>query len=224
MTEVLKVIIERFSWLVGLLCSIVYGELVHGLFYAIRNNFYSGLISRRFKIFKGTIKGGTIKLSGGKYIKVGERTIIYKNCRIEAVDKHQNQKFCPELIIGNDTIIRNDGIISCFNKIIIGDNVRIAPRVFISDATHGSFSKEELENIDVIPFILQQNVADRAIISKGPIIIEDSVHIGINCVIMPGVTIGHHSIVKASSVVTKNIPPYSIVSGIPGKINVSFQS
>ena len=53
-------------------------------------------------------------------------------------------------------------------------------------------------------------------------IIEDNVHIGENCVIMPGVTIGHNSVVSANSVIVKDIPPYSIVAGNPGKLIISF--
>lgn len=222
--KVIRKIVEKVSFFIGLSCSLFYREPICSFFYVIRNFFYTGLMTSRFRKFDGVIKGGTIRVSGGKFIQIGAGTIIYNDCRIEAVNKHQNQRFSPELVIGSNTIIRNDGVISCFNKIYIGNNVRIAPRVFISDATHGTFKKEELANTKVVPLMMQQNVADREIFSKGPIIIEDSVHIGINCVIMPGVTIGHNSIIKASAVVTKSVPPYSIVSGIPGKIDVTFNN
>ena len=60
-------------------------------------------------------------------------------------------------------------------------------------------------------------------ISKQPcttaqIVVEDEVWIGANVVITAGVTIGKHSVVAAGSVVTKNVPPYSIVAGNPARV------
>lgn len=52
----------------------------------------------------------------------------------------------------------------------------------------------------------------------GKIVIKDYVYIGNNALIMPGVTIGEHSIVAAGSVVTKSVPPYTVVAGNPAKI------
>ncbi|MFY9074604.1 acyltransferase [Malaciobacter mytili] len=54
--------------------------------------------------------------------------------------------------------------------------------------------------------------------TSGDIVIKEYVWVGANSIILQGVTIGEYSIVSANSVVTKDIPPYSIVSGIPAKI------
>jgi len=51
-----------------------------------------------------------------------------------------------------------------------------------------------------------------------PIIIHDNCFIGINAIILPGVSIGPNSIVGAGSVVTKDVPPDSIVAGVPAKV------
>jgi acetyltransferase-like isoleucine patch superfamily enzyme len=51
-----------------------------------------------------------------------------------------------------------------------------------------------------------------------PIVIGDEVWIGINAVVLPGVTIGEGAIVAAGAVVTKDVPPYSIVAGVPAKV------
>ena len=55
-------------------------------------------------------------------------------------------------------------------------------------------------------------------VSVKPIIIEDDVMIGANASIMPGVRIGTHSIVAAGAVVTKDVPPHSLVAGVPAKL------
>jgi len=55
-------------------------------------------------------------------------------------------------------------------------------------------------------------------VSKGAIIVEDEVWIGTNTTILSGVRIGKGAIIAAGSVVTKNIPPYSIAGGNPAKV------
>lgn len=52
---------------------------------------------------------------------------------------------------------------------------------------------------------------------KGDTIIENDAWIGMNAMIMPGVTIGEGAIVAAGSVVAKDVPPYTIVGGNPAK-------
>lgn len=55
-------------------------------------------------------------------------------------------------------------------------------------------------------------------ISTKPVVIGDDVWIGANAVILPGVKIGTHSIVAAGAVVTKDVPEYSLVAGVPAKV------
>jgi len=54
--------------------------------------------------------------------------------------------------------------------------------------------------------------------STSMIVIEDEVWIGANVVIVAGVTVGKHSVIAAGSVVTKDVPPFSIVVGNPAKV------
>ena len=58
----------------------------------------------------------------------------------------------------------------------------------------------------------------RPLYSKGPVIIDDNVWIGEGAMIMPGVHVGNGAIIAANSVVTKDIPAYSVAAGIPAKI------
>ena len=55
-------------------------------------------------------------------------------------------------------------------------------------------------------------------ISTKPVVIGDDVWIGTNAVILPGVTIGRHVVVAAGAVVTKDVPDYTVVGGVPAKI------
>lgn len=56
-----------------------------------------------------------------------------------------------------------------------------------------------------------------------PIVINDGAHIGIGAIIMPGVTIGEGAIIGAGSVVTKDVPAYSIAVGTPAKVIKTFE-
>jgi acetyltransferase-like isoleucine patch superfamily enzyme len=52
----------------------------------------------------------------------------------------------------------------------------------------------------------------------GPIAVGSNVFIGINAIIMPGVTIGSNSVIGAGSIVTRDIPPGSVAAGVPAKV------
>lgn len=98
-------------------------------------------------------------------------------------------------------------------KLIIGSFVSIAEDVlFILGGNHN------IETFSTYPFKVMFLGAKREAWSKGPIIVEDDVWIGARSLILSGVKIGKGAIIAAGSVVTKNVPPYSIVGGNPAKI------
>ncbi|MDX9694897.1 MAG: acyltransferase [Bacteroidales bacterium] len=61
-------------------------------------------------------------------------------------------------------------------------------------------------------------------LKSAKVVIKDGAHIGIGAIIMPGVTIGEGAVVGAGSVVTKDIPPYSVATGIPAKVIKTFMT
>ena len=103
-----------------------------------------------------------------------------------------------ELILGSGYINHNANI-SCFEKIVIGNNVSISENVVIRDS----------DNHEIIG-------------SKGfktkPIVIGDNVWIGLNVIILKGVKIGNGAVIAAGSVVTKDVLPNTLVGGMPAKI------
>lgn len=104
--------------------------------------------------------------------------------------------------IGDNSLIGMGNVI--IGPVQIGNNVIIAQNVVISGLNH--------EYTDVNKPILRQPV------TKKQITIEDDCWIAANAVITAGVTIGKHTVVAAGAVVTKSVPPYSIVAGNPGKV------
>jgi Acetyltransferase (isoleucine patch superfamily) len=89
-------------------------------------------------------------------------------------------------------------------RIVIGNNVRIAPFVQMIAGNH-NFS-------DLTRPISEQGL------SLAPIVIEDDVWVSGRVVITAGVTVGRGSILAAGAVVTKDVPPYSIMGGVPAKL------
>lgn len=207
----------------GYILSFLYTSKINGLFRKISNYIYTGWNKRRFNYFEGLIEG-RISIKCPHRISVGKNTVIGNNVRLWAYEKFNNQRFNPEISIGDDTAIFNDCFISSVNKIVIGDRVAVTEHTMILDNIHGDFQDNHLqfsENPD-IPDVFLQNAYTRPLASKGPVIIEDDVHIGMFCTILPGTVIGHHSVIAAHSVVSRKIPPYSLVAGNPAEIVLTF--
>ncbi|MCE8625231.1 acyltransferase [Bacteroides fragilis] len=147
-------------------------------------------------------------IRGGKYIRLGCNFRALSGLRLEAIDFYNDNSYHPSILIGDNVVFNNSCHIGATNRIIIGDDVVVASRVFITDHFHGNTTYNDLQ----IP------VRKRLLYSKGPVIIGNNVWIGEGASILPNVTIGDNSIIAAHAVVTKNIPANSIVAGCPAQI------
>ena len=109
------------------------------------------------------------------------------------------------LEIGNNFTMNENSVLSAEKgSIHIGNNVLFAQNVVLraSDHCHASIDK---------PIREQGHIG-------GKIVIEDGVWICANCVITKDVIVGRDSIVAAGSVVTENVPPLTMVGGVPAKV------
>jgi len=107
-----------------------------------------------------------------------------------------------DILIGNHTRIGLGNTI--IGPVTIGNKVNLAQNVVISGLNHN------YEKVD-------RMIADQGVSTQG-IVVEDDVWIGANSVVLAGVHIGRHVIVGAGSIVTKNVPSYSIVLGNPARV------
>lgn len=99
------------------------------------------------------------------------------------------------------------------NRLIIGNFCSIAQNVtFILDADHYT------NHISTFPFKTKIVSGELEGISKGNIVIGDDVWIGYGATILSGINIGQGAIIAAGAVVANDVPPYSIVGGVPAKI------
>lgn len=150
-----------------------------------------------------------------KYLCIGEDCIISGSFIFESTE--------GGVRIGNHTYIGGGTFISR-SQIEIGNNVTIAWGCTIYD--HDSHSldymerrrdvDDELEDIRAGKnFILHKNWD---VVNSKPIKICDDAWIGMNCIILKGVTIGEGAIIGAGSVVTKDVPAWTVVAGNPARI------
>jgi acetyltransferase-like isoleucine patch superfamily enzyme len=99
----------------------------------------------------------------------------------------------------------NGGAICAAQQITIGHNVNVGANTTIVDTDFHPLNVAERQT--------RPNDATTA-----PIIIEDDVFIGMNCLILKGVRLGQGSVVGAGSVVTRSVPPGSIIAGNPARV------
>lgn len=205
----LKYIISDIARSFGKVCSYIYTYRIYRRLSGFKRLFYTGWVMREFKYCGKNVNLFPFDtLKGPQYISIGDKTAIGKRAVLTAWDRLKDEKFTPEIIIGKNVNIGDDCHITSVNKIQIGDNVLMGKKILITDNSHGEFVRNLL---DIPP-------DDRPLSTKGPVIIEENVWIGEKASIMPAVHIGKGSIVAANSVVTKDVPPYSIVGGSPAKI------
>lgn len=125
---------------------------------------------------------------------LGRRSIIESYCCINNA--------VGDVTIGDHTRI---GIhCTVIGPVCIGSHVNLAQGITVTALNH-NFADKSLR-------------MDEQGISTKPVVIGDDVWIGANAVILPGVIIGRHAVVAAGAVVTKDVPDYSIVGGVPAKV------
>lgn len=123
-------------------------------------------------------------------IKIGKGSTIHMYTRF----------YDPRNIeIGEDTIVGEFAVLDGREKLKIGNHVAIASEVMIYNSEHNINDK----NFKAI---------------NGKVIIDDYVFIGPRAIILPNVTIGKGAVIAAGAVVTKDVPPFAIVGGVPAKI------
>ena len=145
---------------------------------------------------------GSVRMDTPPYrrFSLGERSVIESfSCINNAVG---------DVLIGNHTRIGIHNTI--IGPVTIGHHVNLAQGITVTALNH-NFSD------------LSKRIDEQGI-STQPVTISDDVWIGANAVVLPGVTIGQHAVVAAGAVVTKDVPPYSIVAGVPAKVIKSLKS
>ncbi len=158
--------------------------------------FIIGLRLYLFNHIINKIPSKTVRRSLARlYFRVGKNSSIRLGVQILNHSLNRNN-----IQIGNNTIINPYCLLDGRSyKLIIGNNVDIARETLIYNLEHDPAS-------------------DYHDVKGGDVIIEDYVWICSRVIVLPGVTIGRGAVVAAGSVVTKDVPPYKIVGGVPAKV------
>lgn len=147
-----------------------------------------------------------LRVDGKENISIYKGVVIQKLTWIAAVPLTKEEK-C-HLSIGEGTIIGHFNHIFATGEIEIGKNVLTADRVFIADNQH------EFENINI-------PIHSQGIKQLNKITIGDGSWIGENVCIL-GANVGKNCVIGANSVVTKDIPDYSVAVGSPARVIKKF--
>lgn len=157
-----------------------------------------------------------IRILSPLYQHRGKHSVIHSSVRMDTPpyrkfslgDYSVIESFaCINNAVG-DVIIGNYTRIGLHNTIIgpvtIGHHVNLAQGITVTALNH------KFKNPDIR--------IDEQGVSTKPVVIGNDIWVGANAVILPGITIGDHSVIAAGAIVTKDVPPHSLVAGVPAKV------
>ena len=146
----------------------------------------------------GTFIPSTVQIRGNDRgrIVIGERCSLDTLARLFAAND-------ATLLLEENVAIGPYNIINAFDDCTIRRNSMLGPYVNINCADHGTEIGE--------PMRFQEG-------TYGPVVIEEDCWIGSHAVILKGVTVGTGAVVAAGAVVTRDVPPFAIVAGVPARV------
>ena len=157
-----------------------------------------------------------IRLLAPLYQHRGRHSVVHSSVRM---DTPPYRRFS----LGRYSVVES---FSCINNavgdVIIGDHTRVGLHNTIIGPVKIGNHVNLAQGITVTA--LNHNFADpdkridEQGVSTTPVTIGDDIWIGANAAILPGVSLGDHSVVAAGAVVTKEVPPHSLVAGVPARI------
>lgn len=160
--------------------------------------------TRRLRKQNPTLTIGNMSVAVG--CTFGHRNIIYGNSVLV------NTKLGDYTYVGGQVKIQY-ATIGKFCSIAEGVKIGLGIHPTDLESTHPAFySPQSLWKDEITPDL------SKKVIEYKPIFIGDDVWIGTNAMILDGVTIGNHAVVAAGSVVTKDVPDFAIVAGVPAKV------
>jgi len=187
----------------------------------LRKKLYPGLLR---KVGAGAVFGRNIVLRHPRRIEIGDGTIVDDGCVLDARAEEETS-----ISIGRKTFLARETIIACKggsirignrvgigarttihactgNKVVVGDNVLIGPYCYLVGA--GLYNTDRTD----VP------IADQGLDLRGGVTIGDNAWLGARAIVLDGLTVGNDAIVAAGAVVTKHVPPFAVVAGIPARV------
>src|SRR5665647_3418879 len=160
-----------------------------------------------------------------RHVRAGRDLNLEEGCQIMGLSK-RGTVFGDRCTVGRYAQIAPTGILGGVpgERLRLGDNANIGPYSFIGCSGYIEIGARVLMGPRVNLLAENHNIdaADVPIKSQGvtrqPIVIEDDCWLGAGSAVLAGVTVGHDSVVAAGAVVTRDVPPYSVVGGVPARV------
>ena len=159
-----------------------------------------------------TIAWRRLKRAAGNQLSVGEDSIIHADISFEESG--------GKIDIGSRTFVGRSHLV-CYRSLTIGDDVIMSWGITVVDHDSHSIEWDKRRN-DVLDWGKGQKNWQH--IAQAPVIIGNKAWVGFNVSILKGVTIGEGAVIGACSVVTRDIPPYSVAVGNPARVVRSLNS
>lgn len=139
-----------------------------------------------------------------EYIELGKEVLIWRGCRIEAIESYGGRRFHPRISFGDRTSFQQGCHIIAAGQLSIGHDCTFSVGVLVTDNDH----KYEAvgKNVLAQPLVVR---ATR---------IGQNCFIGAGAVIQAGTQLGDHCIVGANAVVRGSFPDHSVIAGVPARI------
>ncbi len=147
------------------------------------------------------------------YMKRGQGSVIYCSVRKDLLPNHR-------FVIGRRSVIEDYSVVNNgVGDIVIGDNARLGLRGTIIGPVTIEDNVVMGQNYLVSGLIHNYEDPGEDVLTQGvctkPVVIGRQTYLGANCVVVAGVTIGEHCVVGAGSIVTHDMPPYTVCAGSP---------
>ena len=186
-----------------------------------RKTFYRRLFGR---VGRGVVLGRAVVLRHPHRIEIGDNVLVDDGCILDGRGKEGGG---PALRIGSGTIVSRNTILGGKDGLLeIGDRCNFGVDCLIY-SSRGHIVIEECALFGARCYIgggryrydrLDVPIMEQGQYFRGDVVIERNCWFGAYAMVLDGIRIGHDSIIGANSVVTKDIPPYSIAAGIPAKV------
>jgi acetyltransferase-like isoleucine patch superfamily enzyme len=156
------------------------------------------VLVRREAFARGRLNGDVLGMLLDGRLELGPQTFLEPGVWLTAGDHGR-------IRVGGGTFLNQGVMLAAEGLVEIGEHCMLANGCLVTDGSH------RFEDPDVpVPW--------QGFTTKGPTRIGDNVWLGANVVVTSGVTIGRRSVIGANSVVTEDVPPFSIAAGAPARV------
>ena len=154
-------------------------------------------LARRQAYARGPMHGNVLEMLREGRLEIGPQAFFEPGVWLTSAQ--------GRIVIGGGSFLNLGVMVAAMDRVEIGEHCMLANGCLVTDANH-RFDDPALP----VPW--------QGFTSKGPTVLGDNVWLGANVVVTSGVTIGRRSVVGANSVVTGDLPPFSVAAGNPATV------